>query len=422
MRINIPKIDLKKFLDNKCVKTSLRFAEENQHLITVILIFLLALGLRLWDIVHLPGGFSEQERAVVESISTMSSQKLWLGGKFYQAGYLYTAYVWTKIFGLNILCLRILSAIIGTLTIVFCYQFISKWFNKKIAIFMSFLFSISFFHISVSRLILPDILFPALMLILFNLLTVAYRKKNIWYFGLSGFVTGLGFYTSPAFILVPILFLISAGYFYLKNKKFIIAYKNELLVAAAAFLASSIPFIVSFAIYPMNYLTHFGFNRSFWQIIMNIGQIPTMLFVSTGINYFINIGTEPLLDPFIFITSIAGFLLALFGLARRKYFFLVFWFVMVCLYAAMKRGVMIVDLIGMLPVIYTFSALILSYVISKWFKTFPYNKSARVLIIGIIAVFFALSALYNFDRYFVAYKNSNRVKEEFSAQPPIPIK
>jgi hypothetical protein len=98
------------------------------------------------------------------------------------------------------------------------------------------------------------------------------------------------------------------------------------------------------------------------------------------------------------------------------------WLVFFSIYAALKRGVQIIDLVGILPVLYAFAALILDFVIDLWFKTFPVNKNARVLIVGLIAIFFALSALYNFDRYFVAYKYSKEVKKEFSATSPIPLK
>lgn len=416
------KIDWEKAKGFLNIKSLIRYFSDNQHLLMVLLIFLAALFLRTWGISHVPGGFSENERGVVEQLLSMQSNKFWLGGEFYRGAYLYSAFVITKIFGLKIIVLRIFSAVIGSLTVAMSYFFISKWFSRKIGIFTAFLFAISSFHITLSRLIIPDILLPLVLLTLFTVLTSAYRNKNIWLFAYAGIISAIGLYTSPAFLIIPALFILAAGYFYFVNKKFILAYKNELLVGVMGFIALSIPFAVSFVQDPTSYLTHFGFYRSVWQIVMNIGQIPMILFVQSDTNYFLNIGSEPLLDPFIFITSVSGFLFALFNIQRRKYFFMVLWLSLFFVYAALKRGVEPIDLLGTLPALYTFSALILDYVLTRWFETFPYNKNARILIVGIISVFFALSILYNYQRYFVAYRNSQQVKSEFSVSPPILLK
>lgn len=398
------------------------FLRKNPLIVIVFCIFGLAIFLRLWQISVIPGGFSEYERQAVDQLLKFNKNNLWLGGEFDKAAYLHLAFFVTKIFGLKIIVLRILSAIIGSLTVVMLYVFISQWFSKKVAVFASLLLAISAFHITLSRLILPDIMFPLILLIIFSTITLAYRTKNPWYFGISGMLVGLGFYTSPAFLFIPILFAVSAIYFYLKNKKFLTIYKKELLVAVVGFLAVIAPFLVSFAREPMAYLTHFGFYRSPWQLVMNVGQIPNLLFFGTPKEAFSHLGTEPLVDPFIFVTATSGFLLALFSITRRKYFFLVFWVVFLTLYAALKRGVQVTDLIGILPALYVMAALMIDYVLVKWLETFPLNKNARLLIVAVFSLLFALSGLYNFDQYFVAYKNSKDVKTEFSAKSPIPLK
>lgn len=387
-----------------------------------ILVFLLALFMRLWQITQIPPGVSTAENLVILQIKTLSLGNLWLGSHFYQAAYVYTGFLVGKVFGLTVLNLRILSAVIGSLTIVLTYVFIAKWFSKKIAIFTAFLFAISAFHITLSRLVLPDIMMPLVLLLLFVTLTEAYRTKNIWLFGASGFLVALGLYASPAFLVVPLLFISSGIYFFYKNKKFFSAYRQEVIIAAIAFFAAIVPYAVSFYKDPNAYLAFFGFNRSIWQVVLNISQVPNMLILQTPINYFVNLGTEPLLDPFIAIAAISGIVIAVLSASRRKYYFLLSWLGFFILYASLKRGVQIADLIGILPVIYVFAALALDYVIDKWFVTFPLNKRAQLLAIFIISIFFALSAMYNFDRYFVGYKNSKLVKKEFSAQPIIPLK
>jgi len=414
-----------KKINLRFLKTPVRWGElfdKYQTPIFVILIFGLALFLRCWHLSTVPSGVAASEKEVIYQIKSLSLGHMWLGDHFHQAAYIYSGFLVGKLFGLTVFNLRLLSALVGTLTVLLTYVFIAKWFSKKIAIITAFLFSVSAYHITLSRLILPDIMMPLALLTLFVLLTDAYRTKNIWLFGLAGLTAALGLYTSPAFLMVPVLFATTGVYFIFKNKKFLTAYRQEMIIAILAFVAASIPYFVSFVSNRSAYLAFYGFNRSVWQIIVNISQIPNMLLVATPINYVVNLGSEPLLDPFIAITAISGILIAVFSASRRKYFFLLSWLGLFALYATLKTQTSIVDLLGIVPVLYVFSALSLDYVIERWFVTFPINKRAQIFAIGLVAIFFALSTLYNYNRYFLGYKESQEVKNVFSAEPNIPLK
>lgn len=398
-----------------------KFLEENQIFIIILTIFVVAFVLRIWNLSGIPGGFSEAERQTVDTIRGLKLNDLWLKDGFYNAAYIYTAFIWTKFFGLTVYALRLLSALIGGATVVMAYIFISEWFSRKVAIFTALLFAISAFHISVSRLIIPEIFLPLILLSLFVTLTKAYRTKNAWLFGLSGLLTGLGLYTSAAFLLVIPLFAVAGYYFYRKNRKFFTSYRVESFTALAAFLSLAIPYLVSFFNHRQSYLDYYGFGNSALNIAMNFSEIFTSLFIKSPVNYFVNVGAEPLLDPLIFVTAVFGFLFAILSIIRRKYFFLVIWLAFFWIYAALKATVVPADFLGLLPVIYTFSALIIDYVLDRWYETFPLNKRAQLLSVGLISIFFALSMLYNFNKYFVAYRNSELVKQEFSARSDIPL-
>jgi 4-amino-4-deoxy-L-arabinose transferase-like glycosyltransferase len=398
------------------------FLSQNQIFFIIFGIFIVAFGLRVWQIGAIPGGFSEAERQTVDTIRSLKLNNLWLKDGFYNAAYIYTAFIWSKFFGLTVNSLRLLSALVGGATVVITYVFISEWFSRKVAIFTAMLFAISAFHISISRLIVPEIFLPLVLISLFVTLTRAYRTKNMWFFGLSGILAGLGLYTSAAFFVILALFLISGLYFYRKNSKFFSSYRIEIVTAIVAFLALAIPFLVSFITLRDSYLAYYGFSFSGLKAAINFSQIFTILFAKSPTNFFVNVGNEPLLDPFIFVTAVFGFLFAIISIARRKYFFLVVWLSLFWLYASLKRTIVPADFLGLLPVVYTFSSLIIDYILDRWFETFPLNKKIQVFSIGLISIFFALSMLYNFNRYFVAYRNSEQVHQEFSAQSDIPLR
>ncbi|MDD3480652.1 MAG: glycosyltransferase family 39 protein [Patescibacteria group bacterium] len=413
------------FLEKKIAefkKLGLRgFLDEYQISFIILGIFIVAFVLRVYDIGNIPPGFSGREADTVNSIKGISPGNLLMKGSIYSALYVYLGFLWTKLFGLTVENLRIFSALLGGATVVLSYVFISKWFSRKIAIFTALLFGISSFHITVSRLIVPEIALPLVVLSLFVALTYAYRTKNIWLFGISGFLAGLGFYTSPAFILVLVLFAISGVYFFTKNKRFFTSYKLETISFFAGFVSIMIPYAVSFFGDPMKHLSYYVFPDSLSRTLMNISEVPYILFVRAPISFFENIGGEPLVDPLIFVTSVFGFFFAILAIKRRKYFFLIFWLLVFFAYAVFKESVNTLGLLGILPALYALSALIIDYILDRWLETFPYNLRARIFAVGLISIFFALSMLYNFDKYFVAYRYSEEVREEFSFPAEIPL-
>jgi hypothetical protein len=83
-------------------KSFISYLGSHQYILMVLCIFGVALFLRLWRIDSVPGGYGPQEQGAVEQIMAMGKNKLWLGGEFYRAAYLYPAFIITKIFGLAI--------------------------------------------------------------------------------------------------------------------------------------------------------------------------------------------------------------------------------------------------------------------------------------------------------------------------------
>ena len=78
-----------------------------------------------------------------------------------------------------------------------------------------------------------------------------------------------------------------------------------------------------------------------------------------------------------------------------------------------KAGV--IDMItGVMPAIFVLSAYTVNYVIRNWFRTFPFNKKARSVMIVMFSAFFALALIFNYQKYFVAWANNDQVKNEYN--------
>lgn len=414
-------IGLEKAALKKKITLLKKTIEEKQLDLFIVLSFLIAAFLRVWQLDKMPPGVSEKELVIIERLKSYFDNGFSVGPDITHSFFEFLSYIWAKIFGLTVLNIRILTAVIGIATIISLFYFIKSWFSKKVAIFTTVLISFSAFQIAVSRVISYQSLTPLFFLLIFLLLTYSYRTKNSWLFGFSGFFVGLSLYVDKIFLLLAILFLVSGLYFVKLNKKFFTSYRKEIVVAGFGFLAAIIPQILFFMKNPQA-LTSNYFNLDFNSYLYNLSEVVKMLFVKGKADYFSNLGTEPILDPLIAVTAILGLIYSIYHYKRRKYFFLNSWLLIFVFYVVATTDLSQISLYPIFPVFFVYSALILDYTTAEWMKTFPLNKKAQFLAIFLISLFITFSIAYNFQRYFIAYKNSTEVKKEFSSQSLIPIK
>jgi hypothetical protein len=91
---------------------------------------------------------------------------------------------------------------------------------------------------------------------------------------------------------------------------------------------------------------------------------------------------------------------------------LVGWFAIGIILISLKKQDF-TDFTLILPVIFTFSGIILDYVLTHWVRTFPFNKLARLLMTFIFSVFLFLSIFYNYEKYFWAWGRNQGIQENY---------
>lgn len=385
-----------------------------------LLVFILftAFLTRVIFLAKIPPLFSIGEIEVIKRVQSIEkASDLWLGIYFKEGIYLYLLAFFSKIFGTKIIVFRLLSAIIGTATVYLTFIFTKEWFNRRTGYFASFLLAVSSWHITLSRNIDPDILFPFIILLILTTVNYAFRTKKNLYFILSGLLFGIGLYVSPFFLFAPFLFILSGIYFYLKNNKFVTAYIKEITLAVNAFILISLPYFISFVKFRPYFLKDF-YIKSFSHALYNFGLIIQSLFSKGEVNYLNNLGAEPLLDPFTAVLFLFGFLYMVFNIKKRKNFFLLMMFFVFMLPGVFSKTTVVDKSVGLIPVICIFSGFTLNYVASHWFKTFPFNKSARAFLKGSFIFFFILTAFYHYQKYFIVWGNSKNVQEIYKYEFP----
>ena len=155
--------------------------------ITLLLIILsLGLGLRLYQLDKYPLWYDEASAAIEErGLSELPLPSEFLNSKtclerqdylfLYHHGFVY---YWKKIFGTNDFILKLSSVFWGILGIIIFYFLSQLLYNKKVAIFSTFLLSISSFHIYYSQELRPYAAACFFTLLSFYALLKIIKEKN----------------------------------------------------------------------------------------------------------------------------------------------------------------------------------------------------------------------------------------------------
>ncbi|MCL5094229.1 MAG: glycosyltransferase family 39 protein [Patescibacteria group bacterium] len=407
---------------NDALKAIFSFLRENPRRFIPLFIVALAFILRIYYLNELPNGLAKQEYLIVKRVLSIKTwSDLWLGIYFPQGIFIFLGALFSKVFGAKVIVFRLLTATLGTLTVLFAYLFTKEWFTKEAGYFASFLLAVSSWHITLSRNIDPNILLPLFLLLLFYVTTFAFRTKKNFYFILSGFILGLGLYVNIAFVLSPFLFVPVGLYFYFKNKKFVTSYIRELTFAIDAAAITSVPYLVSFVRYHSDFLKPYTIKMfSYW--FYNIGSIIQSLFSHGETNYFYNLGFEPLVSPFVGIVLICAITFGLLNIRNRKQVFLLGWFLVFLLPGIFSKTTVIDKISGIIPVVFILAAVLITHLTRKWYTTFPFNKTARFTFTIILGLMFFLNFAYEYQKYFVARANSLQVKSVYSLSNNLPLK
>jgi 4-amino-4-deoxy-L-arabinose transferase-like glycosyltransferase len=381
------------------------FVNKKQNQILLFIILGLTLFWRLFYLRSIPSGLTLSEyNLVTQAINLTKSGWVIPKDLINNSLYIYLLAIIGKATKFNIVYLRLFQTLTGFLTVFAFYYFTKNWFNKQTSLLGSLLFAASAFTIALSRELNPNILLPLTFILLFFLITNGFRTNKVYWFVLTGIVFGLGLYISPIFLLIPIFFLLSSVYFYFKNPKIITGYIRGISFGAASFILTALPFLYFL---PQNLRTYVHlFNPgSVGRFYLNIGNMIQSLFYAAPNGLTFNIGFEPLLDPFITITFFAGFVYAIFNLKRKKFFFLVGWFVAILIILGLQRTQDLSALLILLPSIYAISAVMMDYVLTSWVRTFPFNVFARIVMTFVFSLFLFMSIFYNYQKYFYAFRS-----------------
>jgi hypothetical protein len=173
----------------------------------------LAAALRLYHLGVTPPGFQFDEAFnALDAAAVLEGQRpLFLprnGGR--EVVYTYLQAALASIRGLNIVTLRLTSALAGIAAVPVSYGLLRGMLrvdSRRIAAFTSIVLAISFWHLHFSHYGIRVILMPVIFSGLFGLYWYACRTGALWPFVVSGALAGLSVWTHPTGRLTPLVLI-----------------------------------------------------------------------------------------------------------------------------------------------------------------------------------------------------------------------
>jgi len=354
------------------------------------------------------------------------------------------------LFGATPLSLRLVSAIMGVLTVIGLYFLARELFNRRIAYMASFFLAISFWHVSFSRIGFRAIMLPLILVWAFYFLWRGLRSGRFNEFLMAGVIGGLGFYTYFSFRIAPLIVLaVFANHWLYLKKDFLRAKyeyaRNQLLRGFALLMLTviiiSLPLGVYFYTHQRDFLKREGRPISVFAQEQPLKELGLSTIKTLGMFNFVgdhnqrhNIPGWPQLSLPIGLFFAIGFLRELSHWLHRKHghfstlhTFLFSWFFVMLLPGFLStEAPHALRTIGVVPVVMIFAAQgfwwLIDLVARLHQSSDPhfranklvYKKESRFIVSLTILIFVASLGFLEYSRYFKIWALEPSLPDAFS--------
>ena len=411
-------------------------------IIFLLIILVIACFFRLWHLESIPPGLYPDEAMnandALQALKTKDFKVFYPENNGREGLYINLIAFSFAIFGVGIWSIKIVSAVIGILTVLGIYLLTKELFRKHkdsevIALLSSFFLATSFWHANFSRIGFRGIFTPFILVFSLYFLFKGLRKKSYLNLAISGIIFGIGFHTYisfrlAVFLIIGILILWLLDY--LKEKKF---KKYFLLVSCFLFFI----FVVALpiGIYFLSNPDHFigratgvsifaqpNFLKAFGA---SLAKHLAMFNFYGDANWRHNISESPILFWPVGILFLIGLIISIkesiFSFRKNyllsiTYLTLIGWWLTLLLPGALTAEGIPHSLrcIGAIPPVFIFAALGANFIYQIIKPRLKVKFLIRVLIIAgfiLLAFFFTLA---QYQRYFIAWGENAEVKGAFT--------
>lgn len=394
------------------------------------LILITAAFLRLYRLDVLPPGLHPDEAAngldIFRILEEGDHRPLYDTNGPRESLFFYLQAIFVALMGNTIHALRMAPAIIGVLGVGATYLLASNWFGRRVGLLAAFFMAVSPWAIIMSRDGFRASMTPLMVALTLWLFSKAYQtRKNIWFI-LAGASLGTGFYTYLSFRLFPAVLVAALLFLFIFRRQALKGLKLPILYAIAACALVLVPMGAFAVVNPGAVFARVG-GTSVLNPELNGGNPIGALLDSTtktllmfnmhgDENYRHNLGGQPMLNVFVGIMFVLGIILSLFKILRLKYFTLLAVFGVMLMPAILTAEGLphALRTVGAIPPVFILAALGTSYMLGRWYATFPINSAARSTGFSVMLVLFGLTAYQGYHQIFVAWARSPETFEAYS--------
>lgn len=191
----------------------------------LVLLLLVGVAVRVYEFGEVPPGMDQDEASAGYDAYSIYEYGIDRNGYHYPlifkgfgAGqnslHQYLSIPFIAVFGLNKYSLRAVDLLFGIIALIVLCLFVKDVFNRKTALFATFLLAICPWHIMLSRWALEENLFPVFFLIanlflIYSLRKQAYLPVSFLFFALSLYSHNSAYFIVPVFVIFSSIYLLS---------------------------------------------------------------------------------------------------------------------------------------------------------------------------------------------------------------------
>lgn len=376
----------------------------------LVLITLLAAILRFYALGSLPPGlYHDEAYNGLDALSIISGQR----PIFFEANngreplFIYLVAVAVSLLGRTVLAVRVVSAILGTLTVPATYAAGKELFGRRVGLIAAFFAATTFWTINLSRVGFRAVSLPLFVALFLWALARAMHSHSKASCLLAGLILGASFYTYLAARFLPLVVVLLVLYYLLRRQRIV---WSRLALLAAATLIIALPLLI-YALGHPEMLLGRSSQVSILSLAVNQGDLAGTLArqvvrTLTMFNWrgdFIprhNLPLRPVFDPLVGIFFLLGVLTSV-RLARKSVdhaLVLILVGVMLLPTILAEGAPHFLRSVGILPVLFFFPAL---GVRSAW--RWLQDRVPRPLVVFLFCCVAALSLTLCVRDYFVRH-------------------
>lgn len=187
-----------------------------------------------------------------------------------------------QLFGQTVFGVRVLSAVVGALTVGTTYVVGSRLWERKVGVIAAVILTGSHLHLHYSRLGMSNVWDPLWVLLALGLMIAAARRGTRKWWLAAGLAIGLSAYFYTASHLLPLMLAAVLSYFLLMDRERLWLQGRHLVAAGALALVAALPILIYYNGHPDIFMERadvLGIFRSGWLTQEAAGgrSVPALL-------------------------------------------------------------------------------------------------------------------------------------------------